>query len=160
MTRAGRALACCARAALVAAALWLAGCASTPQASFERDAEAKQFVTHPNAATIYVYRGDFPAADAMDSVLYVDNRLIGATLPGTYFRIDARPGVHLLYGFGYDQGRLKIDTRSGELYFVSLNVIAGNSRFAPINPEVGKKEVMRCCELLENWAPGQRPLLR
>jgi len=141
-------------------AIALAGCASTPQASRERDAEAKQFLTHPGSATIYVYRTDFPTMDADDSVLYVNHRLIGATLPGTYFRIDLRPGEHVLHGYGYDQGTLKVDTNSGALYFVALNVMNGNSRFALVNPETAKRAIRNCCALLENWAPGQRPLLR
>ena len=144
---------------LVVAAL--ASCASTPQASRERDAEARQFLTHPGSATVYVYRGDFPAdMDGVDSVLYVDNRLIGATLQGTYFRIDVRPGTYMLHGFGYDQGTFKVDVQSGALYFISLNVIGGTSHFRLIGPEAGKRAVEACCALLENWAPGQRPLLR
>ena len=42
-----------------AAALGIVACASVPEASVERDAEAKQFYTHPNSATIYVYRPEF-----------------------------------------------------------------------------------------------------
>ena len=98
--------------------------------------------------------------DGMDSVLYVDNRLIGATLPGTYFRMDLRPGEHVLHGYGYDQGRLKIDTLSGEVYFVSLNVMGGSSRLRLVGPEADKRMIQVCCALLENWASGQRPLLR
>jgi len=26
--------------------------------------------------------------------------------------------------------------------------------------ETGKREILRCCEMMENYAPGQRPLLR
>lgn len=156
MTRAARAASSAWAAAVLLA---LAGCASTPQASLERDAEAKQFITHPNAATIYVYRPDFVSADP-DSVLYADNRLIGATLAGTYFRLDVRPGTHLLHGTGYDQGRLKLETRSGELHFVALNVLAGESHFRQVSADTGKRELQRCCVLLENWAPGQRPLFR
>ena len=143
-------------------ALLLAGCASTPQATPERDAEAKQFIARPDAATIYVYRDDFasgePATD--DTVLYGDGRLIGATLPKTFFRFDVRAGEHLLHGFGYDQGNLKVDTRSGEIYFVSLQVTGGTSLFTLVKPETGKRDILRCCALMENWAPDQRPLLR
>ena len=144
-------------------ALLLAGCASTPQATPERDAEAKQFTARPDAATIYVYRGEFgPAAEVMENntVLYVDGRLIGATLPLTFFRFDVRAGEHLLHGFGYDQGTLKMDTHSGEIYFVSLQATGGNSRFTPVKPDTGKRDILRCCALLENWAPKQRPFLR
>lgn len=62
-------------------ASWIAGCASTPQASRERDAEAKQFTTHPNASTLYVYRNDFVSAFNEDSVLFVNGRLVGSTCP-------------------------------------------------------------------------------
>ena len=149
---------CCAWAYL-AVALCLSGCASTPQASSERDAEAKQFATHPNAATIYVYRTEV-RSDPEDSVLYVDNRLIGATVPGTYFQINVPPGTHLLHGLGRDQGKLQLNARSGELYFVSLSPENGNSHFELIRPETAKRELQQCCALLENWAPRQRPLLR
>lgn len=159
--RAPRSLLLPARTALVVLILALAGCASTPQATAERDAEAKQFIARPDAATIYVYRDDFagePGTD--DTVLYVDGRLIGATLPRTFFRFDVRAGEHLLHGFAYDQGNLKVDTRSGELHFVSLQTTGGTSRFTLVKPEAGKRDILRCCALMENWAPGQRPFLR
>lgn len=140
-------------------AVLLAGCASTPQASRERDAEAKQFVSHPATAAVYVYRSDWSAMGE-DSVLYVDRRLLGATLPGTYFRVDLQPGKHVLSGFAYDAGQLAIDVRPGEIYFVLLKVLNGTSRFAWRDAEVGRRELLDCCAMLENWAPGQRPLFR
>ncbi len=145
-----------------AAALVIAGCASVPQASPERDADAKQFNTHPNAAAIYVYRPDFraPGDDGSTSVLWADGRLIGETLPRTYFRLDLRPGRHFLNGQAVDVGRLTLDTNAGELYFVSLIVSGGTSIFAVVPPETGKRDILRCCAMMENWAPGQRPLLR
>lgn len=150
------------RAAAIALALLaaLAGCASTPQASPERDAEAKRFITQPGTAALYVYRNDFPSAISADSVLYVNNRLIGATLPGTFFRVELRPGTHVLYGIGNDQGRLKLEIRSTEPHFVALNVVGDQSYFRQVSAEAGKRELLRCCVLLENWAPGQRPLFR
>jgi hypothetical protein len=143
-------------------AVVLGGCASVPQASRDSDAEAKQFITHPNSATLYVYRNEFPGADQSmdDSVLYVDNRLIGSTLAGTFFRVELRPGDHLLHGYGHDPGSLRISILSGEITFVSLNVVNGISRFRRVDPKSGKREILRCCALMENWAPGQRPLLR
>ena len=146
----------------LAAATWLAGCAAVPQATVERDAEAKQFISRPDAATIYVYRDDFAAMDQAtdETVLYVDSRLIGATLPATFFRFDGRAGEHLLHGHAFDQGSLKIDTHRGEIYFVSLQSTGGTSRFTLVKPETGKRDILRCCALMENWAPDQRPLLR
>lgn len=146
---------------LAAAALALAGCASVPQASRERDAEAKLYITHPQTATLYVYRDDFAGDIRTDNaVLYVDGRIIGATLPGGYFRIDVRPGTRVLHGDGPDTGRLVLSARPSEISFVVLNVAGGVSHFREVAPETGKRDIARCCVLLENWAPGQRPLLR
>lgn len=138
----------------------LAGCASTPQASRQRDAEAKQFITHPATAAIYIYRTDFHSDDDGDPVLYVDGRLIGAPLRQSFFRVDVNPGMHLLNGMGPDLGMLRIETRPGRNYFVELQVVSGNSFFAVVEPQLAQRAIIACCELLENWAPGQRPLLR
>lgn len=141
------------------AAVLLTACASTPQAPPDRDALAKEFLTHPNASTIYVYRSPFNDYEA-DSVLYIDGRLIGATLPGAYFRIDAVPGRHVLHGAAIDIGHLVLDTRPGEIYYVSLDVLAGHSRFRLVPDRLAQERVRACCALLENWARGQRPFLR
>jgi len=139
----------------------LGGCASVPQATPERDAEAKQFITHPGSATVYIFRVDFgDNTPSNDTVVHVDGRLIGATLPRTYFRVDVLPGERLLHGYGYDQGRIQVNARPGEIAYVSLNSVGGTSHFRLVDPETGKREILRCCSLMENWAPGQRPLLR
>ena len=146
--------------ALLAAAL-AGGCTSVPQASTSRDKEAKAFNTQPATAGIYVYRPDFGyGATPAESVLWLDARLIGSTLPRTFFRLDAPPGKRVLHGDGHDTGRLVVEVKAGELYFVSLNVQGGISSFTQVAPEAGKRELLRCCALMENWAPGQRPLLR
>jgi hypothetical protein len=148
-------------AALAALLLITAGCASVPEAAPERDAEAKRFETSPGAATLYVFRNDSSGTQSSeDSVLYIDDRLIGGTVPGTYFRVDLTAGEHELHGFGYDQGSFRLRASQGQAHFVALNVIGGTSRFAPVAPEAGKREIVRCCVMLENWRPGQRPLLR
>src|SRR5262245_8475931 len=143
-------------------ALALSACTSTPQASPERDADAKLFASHPATAAVYVYRPDFTTSGATlgDPALWVDNRLIGATLPRTYFRIDLRPGGHQVRTDGAGKDRITITTASGEVYFVRLTVYDGPARFQLMDPEIAKREIVRCCALLENWAPGQRPLLR
>ena len=143
----------------IAAALALAACASTPQASLEADQRAKEFEAHPSASTIYVYRSEFNDLEE-HTVLYMDGRLIGSTLPGTFFRIHAVPGRHVLHGIGQDIGSIALDTMAGELYFVSLDVIGGHSHFQRVSSAIGETRVRACCAMLERWAPGQRPLLR
>ena len=141
------------------AAPLIAGCTSTPEAPPERDALAKQFGTHPNASTIYVYRSEFNRFD-FDSVLYLNGRLLGSTVPGTYFRVDTVPGRNILHGSGIDVGEMALDTRPGELYFVSVDVLGGHSNFRLVTEDVGRRRIQACCVLLENWAPGQRPFVR
>ena len=146
-------------AALVLLAAGIAGCASTPQASRDQDNEAKQFSTHPASSTLYVYRPYFDSAE-MDTVLWINGKLIGATLPRAYFRVHLNPGKHTLSGMGNDNGSITVETRPGELYFVALNVLSGHSHYHLVPPEIGRSAISRCCAMLENWAPGQRPLLR
>jgi len=147
-------------AVLAAATLALAGCVATPEATPERDAEAKRFIPRPGAATIYVYRPGFSSADRNDPALHVDDRLIGETLPGTFFRVEVPPGKRVLYTFGPGGSQVEIDARPGELHFVALEVSGSQSRFVRVTPDGGRREIVRCCALLENWASGQRPLLR
>ena len=142
-----------------AIAVALAGCTSTPEAARDKDEFAKEFETHPNASTIYVYRSQFNNFD-FDSVLFLNGRLIGSTVPGTYFRVDAVPGHNVLHGTGVDIGQLALDTRAGELYFVSLDVLGGHSNFHMVPEDRAKQRIRACCVLLENWAPGQRPFIR
>ena len=137
----------------------LGGCASTPEAGRDRDALAKEFLSHPSAATIYVYRSQFNHLDA-DTVLYVDGRLIGATRPGTFFRLDVQPGRHVLHGTGIDLGEYQLETRPGHVYYVSHEVNGGHSRYRQMPENVAQAQVRSCCALLENWWPGQRPFIR
>lgn len=146
-------------AAATATLALLTACASTPQASPELDREAKRFAPHPDSSTIYVYRTDTPGLQD-DSVLWINGRLIGATLPRTFFQVHLNPGMQRLAGYGVDNGTLELDTRPGEAYFVQLRVLAGHSRFEAVDPDLARGELPVCCALLENWRPGQRPLLR
>jgi len=156
-----RAVTLTALAGVTACVLALGGCTSAPEASPGRDAEVKRFISNPGSAGVYVYRPDLPNAETEgQSVLWIDGRLIGQTLPRTYFRVDLRAGAHELRGDGPEHGRLMAKTSAGELYFVRLNVVGGTMRFAAVDAETGKREILRCCVLLENWAPGQRPFLR
>jgi hypothetical protein len=146
-------------AVLALASVLIMGCASTPEAPPEKDAAAKQFPTHPSASTIYVYRSQFNHLDE-DTVLYVDGRLIGATRPGAYFRLDVNPGRHVLHGNGIDLGEFQLETRPGYIYFVSLTVNGGHGQYRLVPDRVGQQDVIACCALLENWWPGQRPFIR
>jgi uncharacterized protein DUF2846 len=138
----------------------LAGCASTPQATTASDAEAKRFLSHPGLAAVYVFRPDFTASAMEDTILHVDDRLIGQTLPGTFFRVDVQPGAHVVRASAAGATAIAINARTGELYFVQLDVSDGGSRLALVEPAKAQAIILKCCALMENWAPAQRPLLR
>lgn len=150
-----------AHAALAIAVIALAGCTSTPQATTERDAEAKRFLARPDVARIYVFRPDLNTADMGDTVLHVDDRLIGTTLPGTYFVVDVHPGPRVVRAVAPGESQIGINVEAGQLYFVELNNFEGGSPLLRrVDLDAGKREILRCCALLENWVPGQRPFLR
>ena len=150
------------RDALVAfvavALLSLTGCASTPQASLTSDADAKEFSTAPNAAMIYIYRP--LGAGRGVSTLWVDGRLVGESLPQSFFRVAVRPGVNLITTSGNDSGRLQLKTEPNGIYFVEARVDGetqseASTRFRQVSADTGKQTVEACCRLLENWRPGQ-----
>jgi hypothetical protein len=146
-------------AGAVAVLALLGACALTPQASPEADAAAKQFGGHPDAAMIYVYRSPFNELDA-NTILYLDGRVIGQTRAGTYFRLAAVPGRHVLHGTGIDLGDFELDARRGRIYVVEHEVIGGQSRFRVVPQEIGQQRVRACCALLETAWPGERPYVR
>jgi hypothetical protein len=146
-------------AAALALAALLGACALTPDASPEADAAAKQFTGHPDATMIYVYRSPFNELDA-NTILYLDGRVIGQTRAGSYFRLAAVPGRHVLHGTGIDLGEFELDARRGRIYVVEHEVIGGQSRFRVVPQEIGQARVRACCALLETAWPGERPYVR
>ena len=141
-------------AAALGTALLAAGCLFTTIADPQNDAAAKQFATHPAAASIFVYRSRFNH-QAGDSVLYLDGRIVGMTQPGAYYRLDTTPGVHTLHGTGSDSGQIMVTARGGQLYFVSVDVIGGHSSFSLVAEDAGREQVRACCVLM-NTAPFLR----
>jgi len=144
--------------ALVLLLALLGGCAATPEASTQDDAAAKLFESAPRAAIIYLYRADTPSSAT--STLWVDDRIVGQSLPATYFRVAVRPGRNRIAAFAPDQGRLEIETREGGVFFVAMQVggdfeTPGNTIFRSVPPEAGKAEILRCCTMLETWRPNQ-----
>jgi hypothetical protein len=138
---------------------FLGGCASTPEASPTSDAEAKRFESAPRVAIIYLYRADAPGSSATPTI-WVDDRIVGQTLPATYFRVVVRPGHNRISAFAGDQGRLEINTREGGVYFVAMHVggdveTPATTMFRGVPPETGKAEILRCCTMLDTWRPGQ-----
>ena len=149
---------------LVVIALALcAACASTPEATRDRDAWAKHFEPVTRDSVIYVYRPD-PLGTIAVTELFIDERLVGSSLPGTYFRIPVLPGRHVLETFAGHGGSIEVETRGNDVVFVELpnySSVDGtpNMRFRQVSPEAGKQAILVCCSRLETWRPGQPRLL-
>ena len=135
----------------------LGGCATTPQASPAKDADAKRFEPELRAAIIYLYRADVRGGV---STLWIDNRLVGQTVSATYFRVAVRPGRNVITASGSDLGRFELDTKAEGIYFVEMRVLgetesASTTIFRAVPPDAGKTFIAKCCALLETWRPGQ-----
>lgn len=137
----------------------VAGCASTPDATPVVDADAKRFESAMNAAIVYLFRPIGTGGSGV-STIWIDGRLIGETLPRTYFRVAVRAGPKRIAAFGHDAGRLDIDTKAEGVYFVEMRVSGesqsdSNTIFRLVAPEIGKTAILGCCSMLEAWRPGQ-----
>src|SRR5262245_32912954 len=126
---------------ILASALLCAACAATPEATLERDAEAKRFEPVTRDAVIYVYRDD-PWGTGGVTTLFAADRVVGSSLPGTYFRIIVLPGRTVLSTMAPDSGRIEIDTHGNDVVFVEMRTIGGDvppsSRFRRMPPELAK----------------------
>ena len=135
----------------------LGGCAATPEASPEKDADAKRFDPALRGAIIYLYRGDQRGGIA---TIWINDRLVGQTVPRTYFRVAVRPGRNRIGVAGNDMGRIDVDTREEGVYFVEMQVLGESESdhttiFRSVPADAAKRVITQCCTLLETWRPGQ-----
>jgi hypothetical protein len=149
---------------IVLACILLCGaCASTPQATPERDAEAKEFEPVTRDAVIYVYRPG-SALGSPETTLWIDRRLVGASLPGTYFRVIVLPGRNVIDTSPPDTGGMEIDTRGNDVTFVEMRTLGGSdgaptTYFQVVPLSEGRAAVRACCIRLEVWRYDQPRLL-
>ena len=105
--------------------LLLAGCAQLPPSP--QEIEAKRFEPAPGKSVIYLVRDDPDFTDVGASVM-LDDRMMGTTYPGTFFRWVVEPGPHQIRGFAGDSGSFSLATAPDAMYFVQQRV----SRFLPM----------------------------
>jgi len=145
------------------ATVFCVACVVTPEAPSERDAEAKRFEPVTRDSVIYVYRADI-GGDHNTTTLIANDRLVGLSLPGTFFRIIVLPGRTVLETVVPDPGRIEIETRGNDVVFVEMRTSGGSdgppsSRFRRMPPEIAKAAILDCCSMLETWRVDQPRLM-
>lgn len=107
-------------------ALVLTACA--PLSPAPQSSQAARIASAPGKAVIYIVRGR-PDISDMPATLALDDRVIGSTHAGTYFRLEVAPGRHRLAGYASDNGAIALDVQADRVYFVQ-HTVAGNWREA------------------------------
>jgi hypothetical protein len=146
---------------VLVALLLAAGCASTPEASREANEEAKRFEPVTRDAVIYIYRPDRWLGSA-STTLWADGRLIGESLPGSFFRVIVFPGPTLLHTSGPDTGRIEVSTRGNDITYVEMrteNRDSPRTVFRLMREDEAQAAIRACCTKLEVWRPGQQRFL-
>jgi hypothetical protein len=148
---------------ILCALLLCAACASTPEATPERDAEAKRFEPVTRDSVIYIYRPDTPGKTEAIA-LYVNRRVLGSSLPGTFFRVIVLPGPTVIETFPADGGYIEVETQGNDVTFVEMRDYGGLDNNPMVHlrrmpPEAAKAAILECCSMLETWRPGQPRLL-
>src|SRR5688572_13295366 len=97
----------------------LTGCESMLPSS--QAMQAVRIEGTPGMAVIYIVRPD-PDLSVVAAPIALDDRLLGTTYPGTYFRVEVPAGRHRLSGYGVDSGNITLDVQAGQVYFVQQHV--------------------------------------
>ena len=130
-------------------ALTLAGCQQLPLTP--EDLQAKKFEAVPDKAAIYLVRDD-PDFSRLQAEIYLGDKLLLKTYPGTYYRWEVPAGKHIITGTGSDTGTITVQVERGRIYFVQQRVdgLRGpNSHFYLVSEAEGRAAVMRAVLVLQ-----------
>ena len=104
-------------AAAAASLLLLTACATAPMAVPELDAKAKQFAPVDGKSVVYIYRNE-SFGGAVKVPISVNNRLIGDTVAGSYFRLVVDPGTYDIQCKAEKDSTVTVQAEAGKVYFV------------------------------------------
>lgn len=118
-------------------------CATVPKASKELDLQAKTFQPVEDKAVLYIFRDEYFGA-ALKKQVSMDGKIIGATGPQTFIRVETSEGKHRINS--NDEDILEIDVIRGKIYYVrqeiKTGVISGSSKLYVVDEARGKNGVM------------------
>lgn len=102
----------------------LAGCASVPMSSLDKDATAKNFSTQPDKASLFIYRNENFGA-AVPVTVSVNGKTLGQTAAMTYFHLNIVPGKYTISSHTEDVSLLGLDVDASKNYFVWQEIKMG-----------------------------------
>lgn len=130
----------------------LSGCASVPMESPELDMKAKTF-SQPTSdkAGVYIYR-DSMLGSALTKLIKIDGQVIGATAPGMYFYIQAKPGKRTFSTQSeFSDNTLEVNLDGGKNYFIrnyiKLGVFVGGANLELVDEAEAQKAITENCKL-------------
>lgn len=124
----------------------LAGCASVPMASSEKDQALKAFPAPPQEqAGIYIFR-DSTFGGALKKTVKIDDEVIGETAPNTYFYRLVAPGPHVLATESeFGDNLLQVDAEAGRNHYVrqsiKFGVFVGGAKLTEVSESEGQKAI-------------------
>jgi hypothetical protein len=126
--------------------LLLSGCVA-PLPPSPQEIEAKRFEAVAGKAVVYLVR-EYPDLSSEAGTVMLDDRMMGSTYPGTFFRWVVEPGRHQIRGYAGDAGSMLIDVLPGRVYYVQQSYSRGltgfgQSFFRLIPEPYGRSAVMR-----------------
>jgi hypothetical protein len=142
---------------ILAASLFVTGCASVNMAAKEESTKAKEF-NQPKAgnAGVYLYRNSF-VGKALKKDIWIDGKCIGESAPDVFFYAEVEGGkTHKIDTESeFSPNTLELMATAGRNYFVrqfiKMGVFVGGAGLELIPEEQGKKDVAQ----LEMAKPGK-----
>ena len=129
--------------------VYLTGCATVPMAPTTDDELRKQFSTPAEGKSgLYIFRNS-NFGGALTKVIYIDDQIVGASAPMTYFYKEISPGQHVVSTQSeFSNNDLIITTDPGLNYYVrqymKMGVFIGGANLELMSEEDGKKGVSEC----------------
>ncbi len=124
----------------------LAGCASVPMGSPEKDSAHKKFEAPAEGkAGLYLYRNTF-VGQSLKKTVSVDGKVLGETANKTYFYKLLEPGKHTLTTESeFGDNSIDINAVSGKNHFVEqsirIGVFVGGASLKEVSEEEARPEI-------------------
>ena len=132
---------------VIAASLFMTGCASVTMATKDESAKAKEFnQPSPGNAGVYVYRNSF-VGRALKKDIWIDGKCVGESAPDVFFYTEVPGGktYKIDTESEFSPNTLELMLAAGKNYFIrqyiKMGVFVGGAGVESIAEEQGKKDV-------------------